>query len=69
MNSPITGKTMSYTTILSEIHYKGLDISFMKTCWKCIDSGEIFTTTEQDEINMKRIEEEWIKISQLSLDV
>lgn len=61
MNSPITGKTMSYSSVLSDAVYKGMEVSYIHIHWKCIDSGETFTTTEMDEINLNRIKEEWEK--------
>lgn len=63
MKSPITGKNMSYSSYFNTITYKGEEITYVHICWKDIDNGETFTTTEQDEINLKRIKNEYKRIS------
>ena len=59
MKSPITGKEMEIRNEMKDCHYKGFDIPYMQTSYYCKDSGENFTTTEQDEIHMERIEKKF----------
>jgi hypothetical protein len=55
MNSPITGKNMELRNEMREVTYKGEIIPYLYTSYFCEDSGESFTTTELDEINVERI--------------
>lgn len=38
-----------------KIYYKGQQIPYLHSSFYCEDSGESFTTTELDELNMERI--------------
>lgn len=60
MNSPITGKKMSVKTHKSSIIYRGIKISYNNHSYECADSGEYFTDTQLDTINMKLIHENWL---------
>ncbi len=51
MNSPITGKPMVLKTEKRTV--AGVEIDF--TFWRCEESGEQFTTTEQDEVHIEQI--------------
>ena len=55
MKSPLNGIEMVETTRRDMIEYKGIWITYDHTSWDCLLSGESFTTTEQDEINLDRI--------------
>ena len=55
MKSPTTGKEMKLQNRMSEVFYKGQEIPYMYSSYYCEDSGEHFTTTELDELNMNRI--------------
>jgi len=61
MYSPVTGKEMNTKTALKEIHYRGFDIVYEHWSYFCKDSGESFTTTGLDEINMSNIIKEYDK--------
>lgn len=65
MESPITGKKMELRKEMKEIFYKGINLPYLHTSYHCLDSGESFTTTEIDEINMKIINDKYehIRIS------
>lgn len=52
MKSPITGKEM----VLTEKSVEVDGVEFLQLFYVCLDSGEKFTTTELDEINLKRFE-------------
>jgi len=54
MKSPLTGKPMTQIRSLKKI--KG--VRFMYVCYFCRDMRERFTTTELDEANMSRYEEQ-----------
>jgi len=55
MKSPITNKEMKIRNEMREVYYKGQEIPYLYTSYYCEDSGEHFTTTELDEMNMERI--------------
>ena len=65
MESPITGKEMELRKEMKERFYKGINLPYLHTAYHCLDSGESFTTTELDEINMKIINDKYehIRIS------
>ncbi|MFA5229681.1 MAG: hypothetical protein WC446_08045 [Candidatus Paceibacterota bacterium] len=52
MKSPITGKKMILKKEKRSIAYKNETFEIVFHCYKCVNSGEQFTTTELDEINM-----------------
>ena len=60
MLSPITNKSMELRNEMREVSYLGKIISYLHTCWYCKDSGESFTTTEQDEEHLERIKIKYI---------
>ncbi len=55
MLSPITGKEMELQNKMSEVSYRFKIIPYLHTYYYCKDSGEEFTTTELDTMNMERI--------------
>ena len=55
MNSPITGKPMDLRMERFEINYLGKIITYLHTSYYCELTGELFTTTELDEVNLERI--------------
>ena len=59
MNSPITNKPMELRNEMREVPYLGKIIPYLHTCWYCEDSDGSFTTTELDEINLKRIKDKY----------
>ncbi len=56
MKSPITGKEMFLITIKENIEYKDVNnLIYEHNCYMCEDSGERFTTSELDTLNMTNI--------------
>jgi len=60
LNIPITNKPMELRNEMREVLYKGKIIPYLYTYWYCQDSGESFTTTEQDEEHLERIKRKYI---------
>lgn len=60
MNSPITGKPMSVRTHKSNITYRGMQITYSHHFYRCPDSGEKFTDTKLDAINIELIHRYWL---------
>lgn len=57
MKSPITGKEMVLCSEYREMEYKKENIRFIFQYYKCVDTGEQFTTTELDELNLKQLKD------------
>lgn len=55
MKSPITGKEMTLIKEKRLMDFRNEKIEIVFHYYKCEDSGEQFTTTELDEINMNQI--------------
>lgn len=55
MKSPITGELMELTEERRSVEYKMETVEFIFHFYKCSVSGEQFTTTELDELNMKNL--------------
>lgn len=55
MKSPFTGKEMIFQEEPLVVNVKGESRRFLQLNFFCVDSGETFTTTELDEINMWRL--------------
>lgn len=62
MNSPITGKEMILIEEPKTLLFKGKNYDIVFHCYKCEDSGETFTTTELDEININQVYEQYKKV-------
>lgn len=60
MNSPITGNPMSVRIHKSNIIYRGMKIIYNHHFYRCPDSGEEFTDTKLDTINMGLIHKYWM---------
>ena len=55
MNSPITGKEMILTKERRSMDFRKETFEIVFHYYKCIDSGEQFTTTLMDELNMNQV--------------
>lgn len=61
MKSPITGKKMLLQEEPLVVNVKGENRRFLQLNFLCVDSGETFTTTELDDINMWRLNNRYEK--------
>lgn len=57
MKSPLTGSDMILKSEQRTAVIKGKEVTWEQHFYECIDTGEQFTTTELDEINLKNINE------------
>ncbi|MDF0694389.1 type II TA system antitoxin MqsA family protein [Aquirufa ecclesiirivi] len=55
MNSPITGKKMKLTKERRSMDFRKETFEIVFHYYKCEDSGEQFTTTSLDEVNMNQV--------------
>lgn len=55
MNSPITGKEMALTKEKRSMNFRKETFEIVFHSYKCEDSGEQFTTTELDEVNINQV--------------
>jgi uncharacterized phage-associated protein len=55
MKSPITGKEMKLIKESRTIEFRKEKFKVVFHCYKCDDSGELFTTTELDELNITQV--------------
>jgi putative zinc finger/helix-turn-helix YgiT family protein len=55
MKSPITGKEMKLTKERRSMDFRKETFEIVFHYYKCEDSGEQFTTTELDEVNMNQV--------------
>ncbi|MFV8392812.1 type II toxin-antitoxin system antitoxin SocA domain-containing protein [Flavobacterium sp. LB2P6] len=55
MKSPITGKEMSLQIEESSLVFRKEEFNYFHLSYNCEDSGESFTTTEIDEININQV--------------
>ncbi|MGI8892890.1 MAG: type II TA system antitoxin MqsA family protein [Bacteroidia bacterium] len=55
MKSPITGKEMKLTKELRSIEFRKETFEIVFHFYKCEDTGEQFTSTELDELNMNQV--------------
>jgi uncharacterized phage-associated protein len=55
MNSPITGKPMTLTTERRSMEFRKETFEVVFHYYKCEDSGEQFTTTALDEVNINQV--------------
>ena len=55
MKSPITGKEMKLTNERRSMDFRKETFEIVFHCYKCEDSGEQFTTTSLDEVNMNQV--------------
>ena len=55
MKSPITGQEMAITKELRSMDFRKETFEIVFHSYKCGDSGEQFTTTELDEVNMNQV--------------
>lgn len=58
MKSPITGKEMTLVKEIRTINCKGKDIEVEFWTYLCEESGEKFTDTDLDTINMNEIQKQ-----------
>lgn len=56
MKSPFTGKEMRLISEMHTISFKKQDVKYAHRAFFCEESGEKFTTTELDELNLKQIQ-------------
>lgn len=59
MKSPITGKEMSLTRKKSSLTYRKDEFIFHSHFYVCEDSGEQFTSTELDELNLLQVHNQY----------
>lgn len=55
MKSPITGKKMTLQTSKSSVVFRKEAFEYFHLGYFCEDSGELFTTTEIDELNLNQV--------------
>ena len=55
MKSPITGKEMKLIKERRSMHFRKEEFEVVFHYYKCEDSGEQFTTTSMDEVNMNQV--------------
>ncbi|MEX2568777.1 MAG: type II toxin-antitoxin system antitoxin SocA domain-containing protein [Cyclobacteriaceae bacterium] len=55
MKSPITGAAMKLTKERRSMDFRKETFEIVFHCYKCEDSGEQFTTTSLDEVNMNQV--------------
>ncbi len=55
MKSPITGKEMKLTKELRSMDFRKETFEIIFHSYKCEDSGEQFTTTSLDEVNLNQL--------------
>ena len=55
MKSPITGKEMSLQKSESTVVFRKEEFKYFHLSYHCEDSGESFTTTELDELNLNQV--------------
>ena len=55
MKSPITGKEMILTKEKRSLNFRKVNFDIVFHYYKCEDSGEQFTTTELDDLNMNQV--------------
>lgn len=55
MKSPITGKEMTLITEKRVMKFRKEDFEYVHQSYFCKDSGEFFTTTELDELNITQV--------------
>ena len=53
--SPITGKPMKLVSEPDSVEFRGERFNYTHFAYKCEDSGEQFTTTELDEVNVNQV--------------
>lgn len=64
MKSPITGNEMTEKDEIATVQWREEDVTFMKRFYQCPDTGQKFTSTEQDTENIKEIVKQYnLKIS------
>lgn len=59
MKSPITGKEMSLYREKRRVEFRKEDFEIIFHYYKCEDSGEQFTTTELDELNLTQLHNQY----------
>lgn len=59
MKSPITGKKMDIQERESVLFFRNEAVAYNHIEYYCNKSGEAFTTTELDELNMKRVHDNY----------
>ncbi|MDR7130170.1 hypothetical protein J2X69_002518 [Algoriphagus sp. 4150] len=55
MNSPITGKLMAIHTEVQALNFCMEDFTVKQRFYLCEDSGEYFTSTQLDELNLSLV--------------
>lgn len=53
--SPITGKPMVLVSEQDFVEFRGEEFSYIHFAYRCVDSGEQFTTTELDGVNTNQV--------------
>lgn len=61
MKSPITGKKMMLKKERDTLIFRNEEFAFVNHFYYCEDSGEGFTTTKLDEINITQVYEQYDK--------
>ena len=59
MRSPITGKEMVLVTENRTMTFRKEAFEIVFHSYKCVDSGESFTTTELDNINLDQLYDQY----------
>jgi hypothetical protein len=55
MKSPITGKEMVLVKEKRTLSFRKEEFEIVYHCYKCMDSGESFTTTQLDDLNINQL--------------
>jgi len=59
MKSPITGKEMPLKRTLSKLKFRKDEFQFYKHFYHCENSGEHFTTSDLDELNLRQVHNQY----------
>lgn len=59
VKSPVTGKEMKLIKESRTIEFRKEKFNIVFHCYKCDDSGELFTTTELDELNITQVYDQY----------
>jgi hypothetical protein len=59
MKSPITGKEMVLVKEKRTLSFRKEEFEIVYHCYKCVDSGESFTTTQLDDLNINQLYDQY----------
>ena len=60
MTSPVTGKEMVLVKEKCTLKFRNEDFEIIYHSYKCVVSGESFTTNEIDDINLQQVYEQYM---------